>query len=125
MTANVHTLLRTFLVAALPTFSVWAGVNFPPDGYKPEDGPGLAFRTRGGAETEENALLIPSCQFKAYGTNPTDAWANYLALDAAISGPSDTSIAWAIQEGMGVPLMEPDSGWDFVLAYYQVYVRNT
>lgn len=125
MTVDVHSALRAYLAAQLPGTSVWAGVSFPPAAYKPADGPAVAFRTRGGEETEEDQLLVPSFQFKVYGEDPKDAWTNYLALDAALKAPADSAIGWAVQEGMGTPLVEPDSGWDFVLAYYRVIVRNT
>lgn len=125
MTVDVHSALRAYLVAQLPAFSVYAGVTFPASGYTPANGPAIAMKVRGGQETEENQLLIPSFQFKVYGSSPLDAWTNYLALDAVLEAPADSSIQWAIQEGMGTPLVEPETGWDFVLAFYQILVRNT
>lgn len=124
MTVNVQSALRTYLAAQLPTFSVYAGVTYPASSYKPGNGPGVAFKVRGGQETEEDQLLIPSVQFKVYGSSPLGASTNYLALDAVLKSPASSSILWTAQEGLGVNLVEPETGWDFVLAYYQVQIRN-
>lgn len=125
MTVDVQSSLRTYLLSALPSFTVYAGVSFPPSSYTPTDGPAIAMKVRGGRVAEENQLLIPSFQFKVYGESPLDAWTNYLSLDGALLAPADSSIQWALQEGMGTSLIEPETGWDFVLAFYQILVRNT
>lgn len=124
-TVDVNQAMMAYLEANLPTFKFYAGVNFPPAEWTPADGPTVTFKVRGGPDTEARELLTPSYQFKIYGTDPLDAWGSYQALDSALVEPAaDLKYVHGISEMFGQPSIEPDSLWDYVLAYYQVYIRN-
>lgn len=125
MTADVTQALIDYLEANLAGFSVYGGVNYPPAGWKPSDGPTAVVKVRGGPDTEARELLQPSFQVKVYGTSPKDAWTNYQAFDAVmVDTVADTKIQHGIMEALGQPLVEGESLWDYVLAYYMVLVRN-
>lgn len=128
MIEDVNERILSFLQAALPSYSIWAGVTFPPSGYDPaSSGRGIAFKVRGGNTdaVEESDLLRPSVQFKAYGSSERDAWQAYMALTEVLLSPADGYVIDAREDpGIGNQLKEPDTGWDHVLAFYIVTVRN-
>lgn len=132
---DVHTTVRTFLLAddgltALVNTRVFAGRNEPPAGYTPGgDGPCVTFKARGGAGTYrgrdyEDALLIPSMQFKCYGASEVEAFQVYRALADALHGGHGASILHAEEAGFGQLLEEPDIEWRFVLSFFDVMVRS-
>lgn len=130
MIGNVNTRLLSYLQTALPEATIWAGVNYPPATYEPADGAGVAFRVRGGLDPEEEetpaAVLRPSIQFKVYAAAETDAWSAYMDLSEALTLPADSHVLAAVLDGgLGDQLKEPETGWDYVLAYYIVHIRNS
>lgn len=133
---DVHTTVRTFLLAneglaaLVPAARVFAGRNEPPPGYAPgSDGPCVTFKVRGGAgayrgRDYEDALLVPSMQFKCYGTSEVEAYQVYRALADALHGGRGASVLHAEEAGIGQPLEEPDTEWRFVLSFFDVMVRS-
>lgn len=126
MNVDLNAKLVQFLEGALPGAAIYAGVTYPPAGYDPEaDGPAVAFRVRGGNTTEERDHLVPSVQFKVYGNGPLEAWQTYQDLATALTAPAHSHVVWAdIDGGLGQPLTEPETGWDFVLVFYRIHIRN-
>jgi hypothetical protein len=131
---DVHTTVRTFLLANagltdLVNTRVFAGRNEPPPGYTPGDGPCVTFKARGGAgpyrgRDYEDALIVPSMQFKCYGASEVEAYQVYRALADALHGRHGASILHAEEAGVGQPLEEPDTEWRFVLSFFDVMVRS-
>lgn len=125
MNVDVNQVVYDYLATNLPGVTLYAGVNYPAAGWKPSDGPAVCFMVRGGLDTEERDHLLPSFQFKVYGTNPPDAWGTYQSLDSALVRPAaDVNLIGAVMESIGQLAVEPDSNWDYVLAHYILFVRN-
>lgn len=124
--ADVNQVVYDYLTTNLPGVALYAGVNYPAADWKPADGPAVAFSVRGGLDTEERDYLLPSFQFKVYGTDPLDAWGTYQSLDAALVRPAaDVNLMGAVMESIGQPVVDTDSNWDYVLAHYIIFVRNS
>lgn len=122
---DVNLRLRNYLIGQLPTWDIVASSNFMAPGYDPSAGtPGLAFKVRSGMPTEDNDHVDAAFQLKIYGTDPQDAWTNYLALDAVLGEPVDAYVQWAIPEGIGTPVVDPGSEHHFVMANYRIMIRN-
>jgi hypothetical protein len=78
-------------------------------------------------EVEEHAVRY---QIKCYGgtQNFDEAEAVYRALYDRLHGEEDEETASgtimdAQQEGVGQPIQDPDSGWPFILTFWQVRMR--
>jgi hypothetical protein len=109
---------------ALAGERLWAQSNTPPPDYKPSDGAGIAFRARGGAPAYVDVLLHPSFQFKVYGATEETANDAYLALFDALHNGAEGLVRWAQCDVLGQTLHEPETGWPFVLAFFQVWIAN-
>jgi hypothetical protein len=121
--------LRDFLLtnAALVVLvgaRVYAGIDMPAEGYKPSVGGAITFRARGGAVDYSDALLDPSMQFKCYGETPALARAVYAALYDALHQARGGLVRHAWCDVIGQDLLEPETGWPFVLAYFTVRISN-
>lgn len=118
--------LRTMLTAAAGITTafgsrVYAETLTPPPGYQPSVGKALCFGRRGAVPAGENdGLMRESFQFKCYGATPVDAQAGFRALFDALNFGRSLYVKGAVLEGGGETLQEPDSGWNFVLAYFLV-----
>jgi len=131
---DVHATIRTFLLAdvdlaALVNTRVFAGRDVPPPGTNPGDGPCLTFKVRGGAggyrgRDYEDALVLPSVQFKSYARSELEAYTVYRTLVDALHNGHGASILHAEEAGVGQPLEEPDTEWRFVLSFFDVMVRS-
>lgn len=121
-----HAKILEFLEAqpALSSWLIAAGATYPPASYKPADGPAAAFKVRGGYFADEDDHQFPSVQFKVYGTSALNAAANYATLHDELQNASGAYVRKARAETAGQPLIEPVTGWHYVLAYYKVIVRN-
>jgi hypothetical protein len=121
-----HTAIMTYLEAkaGLAGVTIVAGRSEPNEGYKPSDGPCIVFKTRGGAGDYEDALLFPSVQFKCYEATEKAAFDLYGDLRDALQHGRGSQVAWAKEEMLGQPLYEPDTLWPFILAYFDVTIRN-
>lgn len=122
---NALTELLTHLEAQpeMSGIALYAGENYPPAPRKPSDGPSICFRPRGGVEVEESDHLFPSMQFKCFGSTPLAAWQAYMSLSQALEQPG-ARIRWAGPEVTGQALREPETNWPYVLAFYQILIRN-
>jgi hypothetical protein len=121
--------VRDFLVAqgaltALTGGRIWAGRDVPPPGYQPADGGAICLNVRGGSVDESDALVLPSVQFKCYGADEVGANEVYRALYDALHNAQAAVVRWARCEILGQTLQEPETGWTFVLAFFQVTIAN-
>lgn len=114
-------LLANAPLVALTGQRIWAARNLPAAGYQPSQGGALAFRTRGGGVTYNNALQFPSVQFKCWGATEIVASNVYRALYDALLTPS-AGIRSAVIEVLGQPV-EEENGWPFVLAFYTIWLQ--
>ncbi len=121
-----HARILEYLEAqgALSSWLIVAAATYPPASYKPADGPCAAFQVRGGTFADEDDHQFPSVQFKVYGTSAVNAAANYKTLHDALQNASGAYVRKARAETAGQPLIEPATGWHYVLAYYRLMVRN-
>lgn len=116
-------LMHDFLVAqpeltALTAGRIWAERAEPPTGYRPTDGPGLAFRIRGGEMDYSSALMRISTQFKCYGTDEAAANALYRTLVDVLHDNQHFQFLSNQIEVMGQTLYEQDKGWPYVLCFF-------
>ena len=131
---DVQAAIRTLLVAdagltALVNTRVFTGRDVPPMGTKPGGGACLTFKVRGGAGSYrgrdyEDALIVASVQFKAYGSSELVACNVYRALVDALHNGHDGTVLHAEETGVGQVLEEPDTEWRFVLSFFDVMVRS-
>lgn len=131
---DVQSAIRAVVVAdsgltALVNTRVFAGRDVPPTGTTPGDGACLTFKVRGGAgafrgRDYEDALIVPSVQFKCYGASELAAYQVYRALVDALHNAHDGTVLHAEETGVGQPLEEPDTEWRFVLSFFEVMVRS-
>ena len=123
-----YTTVRAFLAgkSALTTLTgsrLYAGQDVPPPGYNPDDGQAITFRVRGGTRDYDDAILIPSMQFKCYGDTETTAYQCYRALVDALHNGHNVTINHAEEETFGQSLEEPDTEWHFVLCFFTIMLR--
>jgi hypothetical protein len=104
---------------------IYAEVDTPPPGYTPADGQAICFKTRGGIQDYEGAILMPSVQFKCYGASEFEANEAYRALCDALNDKASYAIKYARLEALGVTLREPDTDWIYVLAFFSILVTNS
>ena len=128
---DVHAALLAFLEAELSGVKIYAGRSEPPVGYRLTGGDCIVFRARGGGPDYDDALLMPSVQFKCYGTDANNesselaSFTLYRSLYDALHNGHDGSILHAQSETLGQLLDEPDTGWYYVLAHFQIMVRQS
>lgn len=129
--------IRAFLagqsaISDLVGSRLYAETDVPPEGYRPAQGSALVLLVRGGEALGEQraALLRPSVQVKCYGGGGS-AWeqrrsarALYRALFDVLEDARDGTVLGATLEVGGQMLAEPDTGWPFVLAFWEFTVRN-
>ena len=122
-------LIRAHLVADATLLArvgerLYAGRDVPPSGYTPDDGAAITFLVRGGGPDYDDALLLPSVQFKCYGTSELEANTTYRALVDALHNSRGASVLWAELEVLGGTLREPDTEWVFVLVFFKIMLRQ-
>lgn len=113
-------------IAGMVEDRFYGGRSEPPVGYEVSDGPCVVFRVRGGGPDYDDALLIPSVQFKVYGHSEERAIEVYRALYDRLHNGHDGTILHAESEVLGQPLEEVDreTQWRYVLAFFIVMVRQ-
>ena len=124
-----QTIIQAFLAAdsglsALTSSRIYAGRDVPPKGYDPADGAAVAFRVRGGFHDYDDALLVPSVQFKCYGASEVAAYACYRALVDALHNGYSATILHGEEETIGQSLEETGTEWRFVLCHFMVHIRQ-
>lgn len=110
-------------LVALTSTRLWAEADFPPAGYTPDDGAGIAFKIRGG-RPDYTPMHWPSVQFKIYGATEVAANACYRALYDALHEQGGADVRWGQVEVYGQTLREPDTDWIFVLAAFTLLIRS-
>jgi hypothetical protein len=103
---------------------LWAETDVPASGYQPSQGPAICFRLRGGIDDYTDALQHDSFLFKCYGATPLVAKECYRALHTALQNKQAALIKWARREIIGQVLLEPETGWPYVLTAYKVMMVN-
>lgn len=116
--------LRMYLLAQATLTSVvgdrlWVERFEPPPGYKPAQGPGICFRSRGGPGVDYSGrILAMSWQIKVYGVNEVAANSAYRALVDVLHDAESATILGAQLEIPGQTLTETDTGWPYVLCFF-------
>lgn len=127
---DAHKLIRDYLITVegvtdlTGTGRIWAGRDYPAVGYKPSDGNAIVFKVRDQAPDYDDAVMIVPIQTKCYGTSAIDATTCYRALYDALQNAATSTILHAESDGGGYPLEEPDTGWNFVPAYFLVVLKQ-
>lgn len=128
---DVHAVLLAFLESELSDVEIYAGRSEPPSGYRLTDGDCIVFRARGGGPDYDDALLIPSVQFKCYGvdgnkeSSEIESFELYRSLYDALHNGHNSGILYAESETLGQLLDEPETGWHYVLAHFRVMIRQS
>ncbi len=110
--------------------NIFAALDTPPEGYQPTDGPCLVFKKRGGGQDESGRVQTVSFQFKSYqgltagGQINASANSGASTLWDALNYNPSYYVLGAQQEGQGADLIEPDTGWLYVLSFYRAQMRN-
>jgi len=125
---DVNTALRQYLektaLGAHVGANLFAGVDVPPTGYKPTDGPAVCFKTRGGRIADSEAAIDASIQFKCYGVDQVAADTCYRILVDSLHVHGSAIMRWAFVEVIGQPIVEPVTGWYAVLTFFQVAITK-
>lgn len=125
---DVNTALRQYLektaLGAYVGNHLYAGVDVPPVGYKPTDGPALCFKTRGGRIADSEAVIDASVQFKCYGVDQVEADTCYRTLVDSLHVHGAALVRWAFVDVIGQPIVEPATGWYAVLTFFQVTITK-
>jgi len=111
-------------LTALTGTRIWAETETPPPGYTPADGAAICFSTRGGGLDQEDAVVIPSVQFKVYAGTAYAAGQAYRALFDALHGGRGEGLLHGNLEAPGQALLEPDTLWPYVLCFFEIMVFN-
>lgn len=130
---DVHAVILAFLeaAAALDGVKIYAGRSEPPVGYRLTDGDCIVFRARGGGPDYDDALLMPSVQFKCYGvdsnkeTSEVASFTLYRTLYDVLHNGRDGDILHGQSETLGQLLDEQETRWYYVLAHFRVMVRGS
>jgi hypothetical protein len=109
---------QTSLIAKTST-RLWPRQSEPLPGYKPSDGPGIAFKTRGGTADYARAFLDQSWQFKVYGLTEDIAEDTYRTLVDVLDEVQSGDLRWAALEMTGQTLTEQNPPWIYVLCYFE------
>lgn len=112
-------LMSVGAVTALTGSRIYAARDVPPAGYAPSQGAAIVFKVRGGNLDYPSLHARPSLQFKCYGLSEAAAIDLYRALVDALQDLRSWPIRHVELEILGQTLEEPDTGWVFVLAFFQ------
>lgn len=92
----------------------------------------VEFLRRSGTSQREHETLYPSFQFKCFGgtANVSNAEAVYRALSDVLRSINNTSVSGGVllqaqEETMGSTLIDPDSGWPYVVTFWRIVMRPT
>ncbi len=109
--------------AQLSGVQIVAARNDPPPNWNPSTGQLVLFKMRGGKGTYEDERLIPSFQFKCYGSTEANAFACYKKVRNALHHQAGGNLKWGEEENLGQPLYE-EVGWPFVLSFFRATLVN-
>lgn len=114
-------------LTALTSTRIWAERADPAPGYKPGDGAGLAFRSRGGLGLDYSSQVLRlSWQFKCYGANTAAANALYGVLVDVLHDGAGVGIRSAQLEIPGQTLAGDVGGtpWPYVLTFFETWMLS-
>ena len=111
-------------IVAVVADRVYAERSAPPPGYREEDGPCIVFKVRGGSISYEDALLLPSVQIACYAPSAYDARIVWNVVFSVLHGATTARILHAEAADLGESLVEPETGWNFVVGYFSMMIRN-
>lgn len=129
---DVHSALRTFLIAASPLRTLLGG-DFV---YWPELPAGvsgatkrIAFRVNGGLTSDGLRMQGARVNFRCYGESSYEAMRVYRALYDRLHDTQNFIVEGvgfhgALEQVPGQPLEDPGTGWRFVFAVYSVDVAT-
>lgn len=106
---------------------LWAESNTPPADahYKPSQGAAIAFKSAGGGIEASDVVLRSRWQFKVYGPDVYTIRTAYLALvDALHDTRGRGGISTSSLEVPGTMLAEPDTGWLFMLTFFETRMKS-
>ncbi|HEX9923237.1 MAG TPA: hypothetical protein VGD99_11295 [Anaerolineae bacterium] len=109
---------------ALVSTRIWAERDTPVPDYTPSDGPAICFKARDDQYDEEDAVIWVSYQFKFYGLTEMTAYDLYRAFRAEAIPYQGPSVMNIVKEGGGQSLLEPETEWFYVLAFFGVMFLN-
>lgn len=110
-------------ITAVVSTRIYSGKNFPP-GYSVSDGPAILMQPRGGEIHYSGKALEPSMQIRCYGANELVAENLSGLVFTALNNHQGNGLVGAYLEAMPTPLRDPETGWDYVLSYYKVFITN-
>lgn len=109
---------------ALTSTRVWPERDTPIPDYKPAQGPAICFKARDDQYDEEDAVIWVSYQVKFYGLTEKTAYDLYRTFRAEAIPYRGNSVVNIVKEGGGQSLLEPDTEWFYVLAFFRVMFLN-
>lgn len=110
-------------VTAIAGARIYASRSLPA-GYEPEKGPALLFSARGGGQDHSSKVLKPSYQFQSYAATEASARSLDRAVYDAMNDREYQQIKSARLETFPQTLVDQETGWPFVLTYYQFLIGN-
>lgn len=106
---------------------LWAELDTPPKGYKPEHGAALVFRESTGGSEAADRIERTRWQMKIYGATVYVIRDAYLALRDVLALENSYQRAGirSIEiESVGGILEEPETGWDFRLLFVTTRMKS-
>lgn len=117
-------LLTKTAITALVSTRIWAELTYPPTGYKPADGGAIVFKSATGGFVGANTIVRNRWQFKVYGPDVYAIGAVYRVLMDVMHDVRGSGIKSSGPEAPGTMLEEPDSGWAFMLVYFETRMKS-
>lgn len=110
-------------VTAIASARIYAGKNLPAE-FKIADGPAIIIQPRGGEIHYSGKALSPSMQVRTFGKNEIEAETLMGVVLDAFNNRSGAGFSWSYLEGVPTPLRDPDTGWDYQLGYFKIFIQN-
>ena len=113
---------------ALVNGRLYADSDYPPPNYEPSDGGAVCWKPRQNTNPfdtqENNGIVVVNFQIVSFGADRAGAAAVDRALFAALDGKGGAVMRYAVMDGMGAPLLAPDTNWPMVLTFYTCKFSN-
>ncbi len=109
-------------VTGLAGSRIYAGRDEPPAGYTPTNGGCVLVKQRGEQFRNENEQLVASMQVQCIAATEEYADALYRVVRGALHHQPSQYLRYCELEQGGAHLRKPETGWPFVLAFFEVIV---
>lgn len=127
MSLDAHAAIREILLADTAVYTIAGNRIYAsprtPDGFNPSENPGVQFFSRGGKTDSEAPITRPSMQFKCWGATGPIASDLYQAVKAALQDKRSITtygtLLTAYEQVTVHPMIDPETGWNFVLAFFE------